>query len=441
MQNREQRLRTPNGKRVHFGSFYIINFRTATKFISYLQKLVLDVKGTKLKDHVLAADYSYFLLLNGQLRQSKMVFETLHEVLKNPAGALGYYTQQRTDVLTKFKERLVELRSARGDNSATTDFSPISKEIFDKVVHNYEEISAKELGSLIEKLDDGNDGKNKEKLDVGNDGKNKEKLDDGNDGKNKEKTFLQKLLTCLYHFDEHQWEKHVARKIYEKQEVITDISNGMGNNFEKRFGKGKTKFLELNETCKIVNDLVVDPKAKNLDGKMKIVRVSSIINGNTLYTTLCLARKVMSNNNDCYTFEIIRDFGNFKLRDFQKKVDSELVQRNMVYRVRRVLQQEKCGHRDPHTLEPCDCEEYSPKEPDLKCTECGHEHTEITTYKDLNKLPCILILQKRGRLGDTFPRSFNCMDLRICYTNDVGASFCHVVISTGLSDQYKVIGT
>ena len=280
-----------------------------------------------------------------------------------------------------------------------TDFLPISKEIFDKVVYNYQETSAKECGSFIEKLDGDSDEENKQEV------------------------FFRKLLTCLYHFDKQQWEKHVACKINENQKIITDICKGMEHSLGKLFREEKAEFLESNETCKIVNDLVVDPKAKNLDGKMKIVRVSSIINGNTLYTSLCLARQVMSNNNDCYTFEIIRDFGNFKLRDFQKKIDSELVQRNMVYRVRRVLQQEKCGHRDPHTLEPCTCKEYRPKEPDLECAKCGHEHTEITTYKDLNKLPCILILQRRGRLGDTFPRSFNCMDLRICYNNDVGASF------------------
>ena len=317
-----------------------------------MQKLVRDVKGSKLKDHVLAADYSYFLLLNDHIRQSKMVFETVAEVLENPAGALGCYTRQRADVLTKFRQRLVELRSARGDNSTATDFSPISKEIFDKVVYNYEKTSAKEFGSLIEKLDD------------------------KSDGENKQETFLRKLLICLYHFDEHQWGKDVACKIDEKQKVITDIFKGY--NLGELFPDEKAEFLESNETCKIVNDLVVDPKA---NGKMKIVRVSSIMNGNTLYTTLCLARKVMSNNNDCYTFEILRDFGNFKLRDFQKKVDSELVQRNMIYRVRRVLQQDKCGHRDPHTLEPCACEKYSPKEPDLKCTECAMNTQKLPRTK------------------------------------------------------------
>ena len=352
-----------------------------------------------MKDQVLAADYSYFLLLNYHLRESKVAFKTLFEMLKNPTGALGLYNRKRTEKLNVFRERLVELRAARGD-SADADFSPISREIFDKVVFNYEEAAAKEFGEFIQSLNGGE-----------------------NDTETQE-AFLGRLLTCLYHFNESQWTKHVVSTVSRNHQLIIETFKGREHKLKKLFEESKDNFLQENETCAIVNDLIVDPEEENLNGKMKIVRVSSINNGNTLYTSLCLARQVISNNNDSYTFEIIRDFGSFKLRDFQKKVDSKLVQRNMVYRVRKVLQQDDCGHRDPHTLEPCTCKSYEPQEPELLCTKCCHEHTEISTYKDLNKLPCILILQKRGRLGDTFPRSFNCMDLRICYTNDVRLWFC-----------------
>ena len=34
-------------------------------------------------------------------------------------------------------------------------------------------------------------------------------------------------------------------------------------------------------------------------------------------------------------------------------------------------------------------------------------------YKDLEGLPCILILLEKGRMGDTIPGSFNCLDLRM----------------------------
>lgn len=34
-------------------------------------------------------------------------------------------------------------------------------------------------------------------------------------------------------------------------------------------------------------------------------------------------------------------------------------------------------------------------------------------YSDLHGLPCILILCEKGRMGDTFPETFCCLDLRI----------------------------
>ena len=34
-------------------------------------------------------------------------------------------------------------------------------------------------------------------------------------------------------------------------------------------------------------------------------------------------------------------------------------------------------------------------------------------YSDLHRLPCILILCEKGRMGDTFPPTFRCLDLRI----------------------------
>ena len=34
-------------------------------------------------------------------------------------------------------------------------------------------------------------------------------------------------------------------------------------------------------------------------------------------------------------------------------------------------------------------------------------------YSDLHGIPCILILCEKGRMGDTFPETFCCLDLRI----------------------------
>ena len=357
------------------------------------------MKEIKRKDYVLAADYSYFILIAEYMRNNELVMDTLSEILRSPAKALGKYCERRAFKLEGFRQELDRLHLERGikkKTSGQTDFTPVPKEIFNKVVENYEKQSAKEFAQFI---------------------RNPEK-DKENDEDDLLAMYLRRMFNCLCHFHEDQWQNQVSVKI--KDEALNLFEKlSEGQSLKELWSKNKLDILETNETFQIVNDLIVKADAESLDGKMKIVRVSSIDNGNILYTSLCLARQVISNNNDTYTFEVIRDFGNFKLKDFQKKSDSKLVERNMVYRVRRILQQDKCGYRDPRTLEPCNCVHYNPKEPDLKCQRCDHEHTEITTYKDLDKLPCILILQKRGRLGDTFPRSFNCMDLRICYTNEV----------------------
>ena len=34
-------------------------------------------------------------------------------------------------------------------------------------------------------------------------------------------------------------------------------------------------------------------------------------------------------------------------------------------------------------------------------------------YGDLFGLPCVLILCEKGRMGDTFPHTFDCLDMRL----------------------------
>lgn len=34
-------------------------------------------------------------------------------------------------------------------------------------------------------------------------------------------------------------------------------------------------------------------------------------------------------------------------------------------------------------------------------------------YEDLYGVPCLLILCEKGRMGDTFPHTFDCLDMRL----------------------------
>lgn len=177
--------------------------------------------------------------------------------------------------------------------------------------------------------------------------------------------------------------------------------------------------LEKSETFTIVEDLLSARHGGiGLHGHMKILRVSQGTEkiqqaeyGNRIYSTLCLARKVSSENNE-YLFEVVRDYDNFKLRDQMKSIDDP-DDSIALYRIRRVLQSENCQYCDLKTHQSCQCVEYLPDLPSLRCKSCSHLHKEIIEYSDLDRLPCILILDRKGRMGDTFPPSFNVMDLRL----------------------------
>ena len=355
----------------------------------------------KEKDHVLAADYSYFILLMKLLRQSKLQYQTSKEILDRPKTALGPFLQSRKDNLKKFQEKLREFQAKqekvpgfqdskkqKEKKNFKSDFHVIETETFERVVAYYEENSAKEFAQYVKR---------------GN------RTDDlqSNLG------FLQRLFACLFHFNEDYWEQYVSKVRDEAieyfDEAVEYFSEETGNTIKSIYEdiEIKKEIMEANETCQIVNDVMLRVDANSLNSKMKIVRASTVDGANTLYTSLVLARHVASSEN--YTFEVIRDFGNFKLDNLHQKHDSEVVKSDMITRVHKVLQTNKCQHRDKDTYNPCECETYSASLSSLICSKCQHEHTEIRTYRDLNKLPCIVIVILRGRVGDTFPPSFNCM--------------------------------
>lgn len=344
---------------------------------------------------MLAADYSYFILLMDQLRRSELEFDNLEAILKNPRDALGSFFEERQVKLRSFLQKLKELGQKRTEE---TDFPAISEKTFNAVVNFYESTSARDFAKCF----------------------SSRATDENKDEDQMRQRFLECLMLCLCNFEQRMWDSQVVPLIARKEatKYFSKIVGGKKANIKKKIQDGKTALLESNETFQIVNDVMLNPDSECLDGRMKIVRASKEVNANVLYTTLVLARHVAckrkERETESYTFEVIRDFGNFKLENFQEKYDAEIVKPDMISRVRQVLQQEKCQHRNRLTHEPCPCTKYGrPSLPSLDCINCSHEHTVIKTYKHLNKLPCILIVIYRGRVGDTFPPSFNCMDLRV----------------------------
>ena len=345
------------------------------------------------------------------MRRCQLQSSAVKEIFTDPGKALGKYCEKRQDSLNFFKIKL-ELQATRihhnGPDSAKINFPAIPVETFSGVVTHYEETSAKELAQFIKRPGKGNC----EELRF---------------------RFLQYLFTCLTHFNAAYWDQHIGRvtqtgekktrrvadqaveyyqRLEEEEKKSRKDEEEEQENITELFQKNKFELLETNETFQIVNDLMLEADAKTLDGKMKIVRTTTRKDANMLYTSLILARNVASNQNKTYTFEVIRDFGAFTLDNFQVKYDSS-VKPSMLTRVHEVLQQNNCEHRDRFSYDPCLCCIYTSDKQSLVCRNGKHEHTKISTYKHLNKLPCIVIVVYKGRVGDTFPPSFNCMDLRV----------------------------
>ena len=132
-------------------------------------------------------------------------------------------------------------------------------------------------------------------------------------------------------------------------------------------------------------------------GKMKVVRAKNMETANQLYITLKFAQEVC-HLKEC--FEIIKDCGGIQIKH-------QLVTSNPFFKR---LQTENCQAKID-----CLCKDLKLKPRHKKCLNCGHVHKSITQYEDLENLACLLVLVDKGRMGDTFPQSFDSLDLRLSY--------------------------
>ena len=150
------------------------------------------------------------------------------------------------------------------------------------------------------------------------------------------------------------------------------------------------------ETGFLVESLIQSGKGES--GNMKIVQAKSMETADQFYHTLKLARKLSSLEK---SFEIIRDYGGIQIEKQMMKSSSPFFLK---------LQPRECQFKSD-----CRCRELELRPGRKKCTNCQHVHKSITQYEDLENLACVLILVDKGRMGDTFPQSFDCLDLRLNY--------------------------
>ena len=210
-----------------------------------------------------------------------------------------------------------------------------------------------------------------------------------------EKKFMESFVAFLMHHSEQELQKireetH-ATGIFEYVRVEQKLQE---NDCQKMVEIWNSLVQEC-ETNFLVSSLIQSGKGQV--GKMKIIRAKSMETANQFYNTLQLVRE-MCTLEEC--FEIIKDYGGIQIKN-------QLVTSNPFFRR---LQTEKCQAKID-----CLCNNLELQPRQKKCVNCKHVHKSITQYEDLENLACVLIFVDKGRMGDTFPQSFDCLDLRLNY--------------------------
>ena len=214
--------------------------------------------------------------------------------------------------------------------------------------------------------------------------------DDEKEFKKRKEELVASFVACLMHLSPQE-----LRDLRESRAVVKDIEEKLKENDCEKLVKIWNTIVHESETNYLVKSLI--KSGKQGSGKMKIVRAKSRKTANQFFHTLIQARRLASQEN---CFEIIRDYGEFNLKRLMTSA-STFFQK---------LQPEKCQFQFE-----CHCSSRKLQRGNPKCGKCQHVHKPITQYEDLQNLACVLILVDKGRMGDTFPQSFDCLDLRLSY--------------------------
>ena len=213
--------------------------------------------------------------------------------------------------------------------------------------------------------------------------------------KGNEKNLAASFVAYLMHHSEQELQNVV--KETQSTSIVKEIKEMLRENDCQMMVKIWKGLVQECETNSLVLSLIQSGQKKI--GKMKIVRAKTTETANQFYNTLKFAQEVCDLK-EC--FEIIKDCGEIKIKR-QLVTSSPFFTR---------LQTESCQAKIY-----CPCKDLKLRPLQKKCVNCRHVHKSITQYEDLENLACLLILVGKGRMGDTFPRSFDCLDLRLSYNS------------------------
>ena len=205
---------------------------------------------------------------------------------------------------------------------------------------------------------------------------------------------LSSFVLCLMYLSPQDFQDFI--RSIRKAGIIDEIRQNLQQNGGKNLVETWYCNVQGNETSFLVQSLIQSGKGRS--GKMKIVRAKSMETANQFFHTLILARRI-----SCLKerFEIIRDYGGIQ-------IEKQLMKSASPFFVK--LQPVDCEYKFD-----CCCKDLHLQPGRKTCINCKHVHKSITKYEDLENLACILILVDKGRMGDTFPHSFDCLDLRLSY--------------------------
>ena len=212
-----------------------------------------------------------------------------------------------------------------------------------------------------------------------------------------EEELANSFVTCLMHLSRQEMQEIMEKKDSRSISNVEGIKQKLRENGCQTMVQKWDYIVQGGETSFLVNSLVQSGKEKKGKmGKMKIVRAKTRKTANEFYYTVLLARTVSSCEK---VFEVIRDYGGVQIEEQMMNPSSPFFER---------LQPINCSNKFD-----CSCSQLNLECGRKKCTECHHVHKLITQYEDLENLAGILILVDKGRMGDTFPQSFDCLDLRL----------------------------
>ena len=181
---------------------------------------------------------------------------------------------------------------------------------------------------------------------------------------------------------------------------------------------------QLGETNCIVTDLLSQDAVR-----MQVLRVDDTSVGQSVLSFLGAVRRQFGLES---RFELLGDFKDLNIKKEMDKKWFESLQRTSMGLPK------ACQHRVGANRKPCEkgpggkpCEEYQPPvnaKKSKQCANCGHAHVNICSYGDLGNRSLLLVLVAKGRLGDTFPHTFHCLDMRARYRTDPPSSMMSTLV-------------